>query len=85
MILKEKKINNIAVALEGNNVSLKGDDVEWELSTIKATGALVYIKGVTENIPVVYVDFGGEKESSTGTFKIIWSNEGIIKYRQSVN
>jgi len=66
-----------------NNTDNRGvfdaTDVEWTSSSITARGAVIYKStGTASTSPLVgYVDFGADKTSSNGTFKIEWSSDGI--------
>lgn len=65
-----------------NVIAFKGADVEWPNSTITARYAVIY-----DNTPatagdkklIAYVDFGEDKVSSDGTFKLLWHVDGIFK------
>ena len=72
------------VTTTDNYIKLDADDATWAASTITATGAIVY-KGTlsTPGTSICWVDFGGAKSSSTGDFKIIWSANGIIQFKQT--
>jgi len=50
------------------------DDVEWTESTITARYAVLY-EGTN---PLIWVDFGENKSSESGTFKIAWNASGIF-------
>ena len=78
-------------------IKLDADDVEWLTATISASGAVLYLSN-TDNTPgtpgddtevatsVAYVDFGSEKSSSAGTFKILWSaTNGILNFKQTAS
>ncbi len=56
------------------------DDTAWAASTITARGAVIYKStGVAANdLLVAYVDFGSDKVSDNGEFKITWGAEGIL-------
>ena len=65
-----------------NTISFKGADVEWPSSTITARYAVVYDNTPTTNADkklLAYVDFGEDKVSSDGTFKLLWHTDGIFK------
>ena len=49
-------------------------DVEWTESTITARYAVLY-EGTN---PLIWVDFGENKSSESGTFKIAWNASGIF-------
>ena len=52
-------------------------DVTWTTSTITARGAVVYASVGGDLI--CYVDFGTDKISSAGDFKITWHADGVFK------
>jgi len=56
-------------------------DVTWGSSTITARGAVVYKDtGTPSTSPLIsYVDFGSDKVSSDGDFKIQWHGDGVFK------
>lgn len=55
-------------------------DASWPASTITARGAVIYKStGTAANDPLIaYIDFGENKASSNGEFKILWNNAGIL-------
>lgn len=55
-------------------------DVTWGSSTITARAAVVYKDtGTASTSPLIcYIDFGTDKTSSNGDFKITWNSEGIV-------
>lgn len=77
-------LTNKALAYDAgtNTIKFDADDVSWLNSTITARYAVIY-----DNTPVAdadkkllaYVDFGENKVSSDGTFKILWHTDGIFK------
>ena len=62
-----------------NVVKLDADDVSWTASTITARYAVIYVStGDASTSPLIgYVDFGTDQSSSSGTFAINWSTNGI--------
>jgi len=58
-----------------------GDDVTWGSSTITARYGVVYKDtGVASTSPLIcFVDFGSNKSSSNGDFKISWHADGVFK------
>lgn len=74
-------VANPAVTIAAKVTKFDGDDVEWAASTITARYAVVY-----DDTPVgdgakpllIYVDFGEDKSSDNGTFKIEWHANGIF-------
>ena len=63
-----------------NTIKLDANDVVWETSTITARYAVIYDATGTDSTSVLlgYVDFGEDKISSAGDFKIIWDTAGIF-------
>lgn len=64
----------------GNKGVFDGDDVSWTTSTITARGAILYKStGTASTSPLIaYIDFGGDKVSTAGTFTIQWNASGIL-------
>lgn len=56
------------------------DDVSWTSATITARYAILYKStGTAATSPLIAaIDFGSDQSSSTGTFTITWSSEGIL-------
>lgn len=56
------------------------DNVSWAASSITARGAVVYKSTGTASTSrlICYIDFGEDKTSSSGTFTISWSADGIL-------
>lgn len=52
------------------------DDVSWTSSTITARYAVLYDS--TGGKLILWVDFGEDKSSSNGTFKVEWASTGIF-------
>lgn len=65
---------NKAVTEAARVTKFDADDVEWASSTITARYAVLY-EGT--NI-LIWVDFGENKSSENGTFKISWDAGGIF-------
>lgn len=63
-----------------NTIKLDADDVTWSESTITARYAVIYDATGTDSTSVLlgYVDFGEDKVSSAGDFKITWDSAGIF-------
>jgi hypothetical protein len=62
-------------------VTFDADDVEWTNSTITARYARIYDAtpaSAADKKLLAYVDFGADKTSSSGTFKITWNASGIF-------
>jgi hypothetical protein len=66
-------------ASEGKGV-FDANDVTWANSTITARGAVIYKDtGASTTSPIIaYIDFGSDKVSSGGDFKITWNASGIL-------
>jgi len=54
------------------------DDVEWAESTITARYAVLYDAVASGHPLILWVDFGEDKSSENGTFKIEWNASGIF-------
>jgi len=79
-----KAASGLAINFNGHNPSrlrLDGSDVSWANSTLTARYAVIYKDtGNGSTSPVIcWVDFGSDQSSSTGTFEIQWSANGIIE------
>ena len=68
--------NAVTVDTVNDWAEYDANDVTWTTSTITARGAVVY-KSTGELIS--YVDFGSDKISSAGDFKITWHADGVFK------
>lgn len=72
---------NPAVSIAAKVTKFDADDVQWVTSTITARYAVLY-----DNTPatdatkplIAYVDFGENKVSDNGTFKLAWNASGIF-------
>lgn len=55
-------------------------DTSWTSSTITAAGAIIYKStGTASNSWLLcYIDFGGDKSSSSSTLQITWNASGIF-------
>lgn len=55
-------------------------DVTWANTSLTASGAVIYQSGSTAalNYLIAWLDFGGNKTSSNGSFTISWNTAGII-------
>ena len=64
----------------GNEGVFDADDVTWAASTVTARGAVIYYSSGVDATSwlIAYVDFGSDKSSNNGDFKITWNAEGII-------
>lgn len=76
------KLTSLAVTYDSATNEARWDaaDAEWTTSTITARYAVVYKNtGTSTTSPLVlYVDFGENKVSSAGTFKIVWNAIGLL-------
>lgn len=63
-----------------NTIKLDADDVVWASSTITARYAVIYDDTGTDSTSTLlgYIDFGEDKISSAGDFKITWDTAGIF-------
>lgn len=66
---------------DANDLSkFDADDVTWQTSTITAQYAVVYYSsGGTDTWLVSYYDFGEDKISENGDFKVQWSTGGLLQ------
>lgn len=74
-------IGSPAVTVSTTTTKFDGDDVQWTTSTITARYAVIYddTPSGDGNKPLIaYVDFGENKSSEAGTFKLTWSASGIV-------
>jgi hypothetical protein len=65
-----------------NTIKFDADDVTWASSTVTARYAVVYdSSGATDAdcCLIGYVDFGEDKASNNGDFKIQWNTDGLFK------
>ena len=72
---------NQAVSITTRVTKFDADDVQWASSTITARYAVLYdaTPGSDATRPLIlYVDFGEDKVSDNGTFKIAWNASGIF-------
>ena len=65
---------SVVVDQANNQAEYDAVDTEWTASTITADGAVVY----SGDIPICYLDFGGDKISSDGTFTIQFHADGVF-------
>lgn len=63
-----------------NTIKLDANDITWANSTITARYAVIYDSTGTDSTSVLlgYIDFGEDKISSAGDFKITWDTAGIF-------
>jgi len=72
---------NKAVTEATHVTKFDADDVSWSASTITARYAVLYDDtpaGEADQCVLIYVDFGANKSSESGTFQITWSANGIF-------
>ena len=74
-------LGSLAVAKDTANDQIEWDaaDVTWSSSTITARYAVVYDDTHANDVPLILVDFGEDKSSSSGDFTIQWDAEGMGK------
>lgn len=70
---------NKAWGFTGQVLWLYANDVQWTLSSITARYAVIYDYTSADKFLVCYIDFGEDRSSVGGTFKIGWNAEGIFK------
>lgn len=73
-----KEVQNKYIDHDVRSVILKGDDVEWENSTISARYGVLYVDHGTKPLLGFY-DFGNIKSSNNGIFRIRFNQNGILK------
>lgn len=78
-----KVIGTVTVTQDDTNdrAVMDGDDVEWATSTITARYAAIYKltgSGAASDNLLGYIDFGEDKTSTAGLFKIAWNTSGIL-------
>jgi hypothetical protein len=54
------------------------EDASWTTATITAAYAQLYDASVSNRL-VCCFDFGGDKSSTAGTFKVVFSTSGVLK------
>lgn len=66
--------------VSGQVTTFDAADTEWTSSTITARGAVIYYaSGVaTTSLLISFVNFGEDKSTDNGTFKISWNASGIF-------
>lgn len=65
-----------------NEVKLDGADPDWNPSTITARYIVLYNNSPAaagDKILLGYMDFGENKASDNGSFKVTWHSDGILK------
>jgi len=74
-------VANNTVSISTTVTKFDGDDAEWTSSTITARYAVLYDDtpvGDSAKPVIAYVDFGENKSSENGTFKLVWNASGIF-------
>lgn len=78
-----KTITNCTLTYDaaGIHVTLDGDNVSWDPSTITAQYAVVYKTGTagTDDYVIGYGDAGGEESSDSAEFRVEWNTDGIFR------
>ena len=69
---------NKAVTEATRVTKFDGDDVQWTESTITARYAVLYDDTSTDDLLLIWVDFGANKSSENGTFKLQFNAGGIF-------
>lgn len=71
--------NNAATDVDASNLAKldNSDDPTWNTATITAAYAKLYNATVSNKLICVF-DFGGNKSSTAGTFKITFHADGIL-------
>jgi hypothetical protein len=54
------------------------EDAQWTTATITAAYAQLYNATVASKL-ICCFDFGGDKSSTSGTFKVVFSTSGVLK------
>lgn len=62
---------------EGTTTKWDATDLVWTAATFTAYKAAIYDTSVTNDL-ICFIDFGGAKTVTAGTFTIQWSADGII-------
>lgn len=62
-----------------NTRTFDAADVEWDNSSLTARYAVIYDDSATNKPLIAYVDFGAERTSSEGLFRIAWHADGIFE------
>lgn len=80
-----EQLSNATASQDDTNdlAELDGDDITWQTSTITAYYAVLYDSTLAGNDLICCIDFGADKSSSEGDFKIQWHASGVITIQQS--
>jgi hypothetical protein len=68
------------VSIASNAVIFSAGNAVWTTSTITAHGCLVYDNTISPKHGLVAVNFGGQFESTAGTFTVAWNADGILRF-----
>ena len=74
-------LTTTTVSVSGRVTTYDAADTSWTSSTLTARYAVLYdsTQGADSAKPVIgYIDFGADKSSESGTFKIQWNGSGIF-------
>ena len=74
-------LTSVALTISGKVTKLDAADAEWADSTITARYAVLYDDtpaGDAAKPLMLYVDFGEDKASEDGTFKVKWHTDGVL-------
>lgn len=80
-----EQLSNASVTQDDSNdlTKMDGDDITWQTATVTAYYAVLYDSTLGANDLIECVDFGADKSSSEGDFKIQWDASGILTVQQS--
>ena len=76
-----QEIANHSFVVDGNLVVFDGDNVSWADASITANFAVIYDdtpEADADKKLLCYIDFGGAKSTSDGTFEMQWAANGIF-------
>lgn len=76
-----KALTTTAISVSAKVTKYAADNVEWADSTITCHYAVLYddTQGAEGDQPLIcYIDFGEDKSSESGLFKIQWDDGGIF-------
>ncbi len=80
---KQLTVPIVTEDMSNDLAKLDGEDVIWQASDITARYAVLYDLTLDGNDLCVLIDFGEDKTSSEGDFKIQWDANGIVSIQQS--
>jgi len=69
------------VVSAGTNPFFTADDITITSGTFVAGGMLIYTSAtpISNGVPLIYMDFGVNREVANGNFDIKWLQDGILK------